>query len=86
MTTEKLALIRDPAAQFRDPDELLQHTGLSESEKLEALESWQADLIELQTATEENMPASDEAFGKTATKLAKVRNAIRALQEREARA
>jgi hypothetical protein len=48
-------LLRDPDNMFDDPRELINRDDLSKPEKLQVLRGWHADLIELQTATEENM-------------------------------
>lgn len=82
MDSNHRALRRDPERTFTEPRLLVENDELSASEKLAVLESWQADLIELQKAAEENMGSANVAPGTSAAKLAKVTEAIALMQER----
>ena len=74
-------LIRDPDSAFRGPNELLERGDLSVQEKLHVLRCWRADLVELQTATEENMAdESSHSSGAVATRLTEVAAAITLLE------
>jgi hypothetical protein len=79
--TVKQELIRNPDREFRSPVELLRRNDLSSEEKLFVLQNWQADLVELQTATEENMSRSGGESGSTADKLMQVAAAITRLED-----
>jgi hypothetical protein len=79
--TVKQELIRNPDKEFRSPVELLRRNDLSSEEKLFVLQNWQADLVELQTATEENMSRSGGESGSTADKLMQVAAAITRLED-----
>lgn len=74
-------LIRDPDGAFREPAEVIERDDLSVDEKIAVLQSWQADLVELQKATEENMSDSGGDSGKTAAKLSQVTAAIEQLEQ-----
>ena len=73
---------RNPEQEFGSPMQLVESDGLTDTEKLTILQSWQMDLIELQRAEEENMPNESDAPGDTAKKLAAVTKAIEACQKR----
>lgn len=75
-------LSRDPDRTFSEPRLLVESQELTATEKLAVLESWQADLIELQKAAEENMGSANVAPGTNAAKLAKVTEAIALMKER----
>ena len=77
-----MSLIHDPELQFGDPKRLAMNRDLSLQRKLEVLESWRLDLIELQRAEDENMSSGDADLGSTAKRLAEV-SAVIALLERE---
>ena len=73
--------LRDPDTAFEEPSELLGRSDLSISEKLRILRSWHADLVELQTATEENMSdETDHLPGEVAARLTEVATAITQLE------
>lgn len=74
--------IHDPELEFGDPKRLAMSRDLSLQRKLEVLESWRLDLIELQRAEDENMRGREAEPGSTAKKLAEV-SAVIALLERE---
>lgn len=82
MTKKLERLIRDPQSEFHEPADIISRSDLSSQEKLTVLESWQADLIELQKALDENMSGTGEP-GETATKLAQVTAAITQVKEEE---
>jgi hypothetical protein len=46
----------DPESAFREPRFLLEDGSRSDAEKIQLLLDWRQDLLELQTAAEENMP------------------------------
>jgi hypothetical protein len=66
----------DPEREFGEPRKVLEDASLTAEQKLEILESWRADLIELQVAEEENMPSSDADQGAAAARLTEVSKAI----------
>jgi hypothetical protein len=49
--------IHDPAAHFQRPRDILNADGLSRAQRLRLLRQWEYDAMQLQVATEENMPA-----------------------------
>lgn len=65
---------RDPELNFGSPRRLAVADSLTRLEKLEILESWKIDLIEMQRAEEENMPstAADDSVGKKLTEVIEV--------------
>lgn len=80
MSAEYDNATRDPASHFGDPFEIVDSNEISRADKITLLESWQADLIELQKASEENMPSAGTATGETAENLARVHEALSALK------
>jgi hypothetical protein len=78
--------IRDPGSRFRDPNELLARTDLAAGEKLQILQNWHADLVELLKATEENMAGAGSGTGTNAAQLSRVSDAISRLESQAARA
>lgn len=54
------AILRDPSAAYEKPDDVLNDSNLNNDEKLEVLEQWEYDALELQVATDENMPGTTE--------------------------
>jgi hypothetical protein len=70
---------RNPEQEFGSPMQLVESDGLTDTEKMTILKSWQMDLIELQRAEEENMPNDSDDPGDTARKLAAVTAAIEAM-------
>lgn len=68
----------DPEAEYREPRFVLEDASRSDSEKIRLLLDWRQDLLELQTAVEENMPnKSGESNG--AARLQAVTDALIAL-------
>jgi len=52
------AILRDPSAAYEKPDDILNDSALNDKEKLQVLEQWEYDALELQVATDENMPGT----------------------------
>lgn len=67
-----------PESVFRNPREVVDAPGWNHDERIEILTSWQNQLVELQRATEENMPKAG-APAETATRLSEVCDALLAL-------
>lgn len=67
-----------PESVFRNPREVIDAPGWNHDERIEILTSWQNQLVELQRATEENMPKAG-APAETATRLSEVCDALLAL-------
>ncbi len=72
--------ITDPKKLFREPHHVLENKELSVQEKISILEDWKLDLIELQTATEENMSARGQETDAVADDLQAVIEALRLIQ------
>jgi hypothetical protein len=64
-----------------DPAAILRDTALSDKKKTVALQNWRQDLIELQTATEENMTPTENHAGRLSEQLSRVTEALRTLEE-----
>jgi hypothetical protein len=69
-------ILRDPAAVFRTPRDVLDHPGLTREERLAILEQWERDARGLSVAEEEGMTGGEESL------LARVRRAIAELGRR----
>lgn len=54
-TRRDAAALSDPAATFREPRLVVEDKGLTHEQKVKVLLDWRQDLIERQTASEENM-------------------------------
>ena len=65
------------------PEELIERQDLSNRDKMKILKNWQADLIEMQTAADENMPSATAETGETAERLARVRTSMAKLLARQ---
>ena len=76
MMVKRKELLRDPDKVFVDPTRLVERSDLTKTDKLELLEQWRLDLIELQQAADENMPSANAETGDTAEKLRRVSEAI----------
>jgi hypothetical protein len=61
---------------YDDPREIVESDSLSYQQKLAALENWRLDLLELQQATDENMPSAANNGGEPGEKLRQVNNAL----------
>jgi hypothetical protein len=71
-----------PDNEHFDPIGYVERGDAPDREKLKQLEEWQSELIQLQKATEENMPATGARVGQTAARLAKVTAALELIRER----
>lgn len=65
--------LKDPAACFGSPDEVVDAAGLTAEQKIEILKRWETDARLLMVAEEENMTEGEEA------QLARVQEALRRL-------
>ena len=72
--------ITDPKKLFQEPHHVLENKALSVQEKISILEDWKLDLIELQTATEENMSAKGQETDAVADDLQAVIEALRVIR------
>jgi len=54
-TKRELAALSDPESTFIEPRFVAENKGLSRDEKIKVMLDWRQDLLELQTASEENM-------------------------------
>ena len=70
-------ILRDPAAVFRHPAEVLDRPDLTDDERLAILEQWERDARGLSVAEEEGMTGGEESL------LARVERAIAALGKRK---
>ena len=68
-------MLRDPAAVFQKPRDVLDHPDLTREERLAILRQWERDARELSVAEEEGMGGGEESL------LARVRLAIAQLGE-----
>ncbi|MDZ7644496.1 MAG: hypothetical protein U5K76_09960 [Woeseiaceae bacterium] len=55
MADEIETILKDPAAAFSDPCEVLCQVRLSRDDKAQVLRQWRYDLVQLQVASEENL-------------------------------
>ncbi|MDN7124150.1 hypothetical protein [Pseudidiomarina terrestris] len=55
------AILKDPSAVYDKPQDVLDDGNLSRDEKCEILKQWEYDAVELQVATEENMPGPEDS-------------------------
>ncbi len=76
MNTDRVvAALSDPESTFLEPRFVAENKGLSRDEKIKVLLDWRQDLLELQTASEENMPRERDDSN-VATRLTAVTNAL----------
>ena len=68
------AILRDPAAVFGSPQDVLDHPSLTRADRLAILEQWERDARGLSVAEEEGMAGGEESL------LARVRAAIAQLE------
>jgi hypothetical protein len=73
---------KDPDSARFDPKAYIERADISNREKIRQLENWRSDLIQLQRATEENMPAANTGTGETSVRLARVTAALATLRKR----
>ncbi len=78
---KKSETITDPKKLFREPQSVLANKELSDREKINILENWKLDLMELQTATEENMPGAGTDTDLVADELRAVIEALRVIRK-----
>lgn len=64
---------------FDSPEAVVASDGLSPDQKIAILEDWRVDLIELQTAADENM-AARQGSGAVAEELRQVTEALKRLR------
>ncbi len=56
------AILKDPSAVYKKPEDVLTDNNLSRDEKFEVLAQWEYDARELLVATEENMPGTHDSW------------------------
>lgn len=66
---------KNPAESFKRPADVLERQDLTRQEKIELLRQWEYDTLQLQVATDENMPP----MAGRQTSLAEVRQALESL-------
>lgn len=66
--------MRDPAANFANPGDVVAATNLDLAQKKQILQSWKVDETELLVAADENMP------GSSSSRLDEVEDALTRLQ------
>lgn len=74
-TRKRASTIVDPEAAYREPHFVLEDGSRSDAEKIQLLLDWRQDLLELQTAAEENMP-NQRGDANGATRLQAVMDAL----------
>jgi hypothetical protein len=62
MPIELEQALRDPAASFAGPEDVVAHPALSREQKIEILRLWEYDAAEAAVATEEGMPGGDNGL------------------------
>ncbi len=77
---KKSEAMANPQKIFREPRYVVENEELSDPEKITILENWKLDLMELQTATEENMPATGTEADSAADELRAVIEALRMIR------
>jgi len=77
-TAQRAPTITDPQKAFEHPQHLVDAKGLPRDEKIRLLLDWRQDLLEMQTASEENMPGQRGDAG-VAMRLKDVTDALLAL-------
>ena len=66
----------DVERRYGAPLRVIESEELTPGEKIELLENWRLDLMELQTAADENMAGSEPDSGEAAEKLREVNSAL----------
>lgn len=69
---DRKEIVKDAEDAYEHPRSVLEDAALSRSDKIRILESWKDDLLQLQRASEENMPSADAGAGDTAERLQEV--------------
>ncbi len=77
---KKSRTMTDPKSLFKEPRYVVANQELSDQEKITILENWKLDLIELQKATEENMPGTGTETDAVGDDLRAVIEALRMIQ------
>jgi hypothetical protein len=77
-TQSRVAPLSDPESAFLEPRFVVENKALSHSQKIKLLLDWRQDLLEQQTASEENMPRQ-RGEANVSEKLTAVTNALVAL-------
>jgi len=67
--------VKDPASCFKRPSEVLEQDEFTKDQKLKILRQWEYDALQLEVATEENMPAPSTTRGA----LAEIRKSLEML-------
>jgi hypothetical protein len=80
MDLDRDVLVRDAEGTFSEPRMVMENQDLSDAQKLEILENWRLDLLELMVATDENMQGRNADAGVVAEKLRLVTEALDTLQ------
>jgi hypothetical protein len=75
--------VRDVQQRFEKPMRVARDGALSVAQKIEILENWRLDLVELLTATGENMPSDHPGSGDAAEQLREVCAALDAVRQTE---
>lgn len=70
----------NPQKMFGEPRHVVTNKELSDQDKISILENWKLDLMELQKATEENMPGRGNETGSVADELGAVIEALRMIR------
>ena len=52
----------DPASVFPNPEAVLTHPTLSSAQKIEILQRWEYDAVDISVAVEEGMPGAEETL------------------------
>jgi hypothetical protein len=79
----EMTQIDNPASVFEKPHDVVRDKSLSNSEKREALDTWEQDARQLMTASNEGMPGPDEGLDRhDHHRMAEVVRAKGALGER----
>lgn len=77
---DRREIVKDVEKVYTEPRRVLEDRELSTEEKIRVLESWKNDLLELQRASDENMPSTEPEAGSTADRLTQVVEALEELR------
>ncbi len=78
---DRREIVKGVEKVYDHPRDVLEDEDLSRADKIRVLESWKSDLLQLQRASEENMPSAEPQAGATADRLKAVVEALEALEE-----
>ncbi|MFC0445019.1 hypothetical protein ACFOD1_09700 [Pseudidiomarina halophila] len=56
------AILQDPSKAYENPEDVLNDSNLTHDQKKQVLDQWEYDALELQVATEENMPGPEQDY------------------------